>query len=118
MRCLTTAQTLNITIIAALIAKRYWLGLSRVTSRLDRSGRTFWCLVWMISLQIWAVAVDMLGSLVHHLAHWFIWQSHANRPSHHKLGIARHVSIGGLFHLSPSFLPLFMDRLCFAISLS
>jgi cytosine/uracil/thiamine/allantoin permease len=69
-------------------------------------------------LQIWAVAVDMLGSLVHHLAHWFIWQSHANRPSHHKLGIARHVSIGGLFHLSPSFLPLFMDRFCFAISLS
>jgi cytosine/uracil/thiamine/allantoin permease len=66
----------------------------------------------------WAVAVDMLGSLVHHLAHWFIWQSHANKPSHHKLGIAHHVSIGGLFHLSPSFLPLFMDRLCFAISLS
>jgi hypothetical protein len=57
----------------------------------------------MISLQIWAVVADMLGSLVLHLAHWFIWQSHANKPSHHKLGIAHHVSIGGLFHLSPSF---------------
>ena len=68
--------------------------------------------------QTWVVVADMLKSFVHHLAHWFILQSHANRLSHHKLGIARHVSIGGLFHLSSSFLPLFMGRFRFAISLS